>query len=72
MRNKENELRTFLSRARNRPLKQGEKKRMIADFVRYIDALITFFRLTEKLDAAGDTLTRIFRMSEGDKRTKKS
>lgn len=33
---------------------------MIADFVRYIEALVQLFRLSEKLDAAGDTIQRIF------------
>lgn len=48
---------------RNRPLRQSEKQRMIADFVKYIDTLIQIYRLSEKLDAAGDTLSRIFEMS---------
>jgi len=34
---------------------------MIADFVRYIDILISFFRLSDKLDAAGDPLSRVFK-----------
>lgn len=29
---------------------------MIADFVRYIESLVGLFRLSEKLDAAGDTI----------------
>jgi hypothetical protein len=33
---------------------------MVSDFLDYIDMLISFFRLSEKLDAAGDTLSRIF------------
>ena len=36
---------------------------MIQDFVRYIDTLIQVYRLFEKLDAAGDTLSRIFQMA---------
>lgn len=40
MRDKEKELRKFLSQTRNRNLRQSEKQRMIADFIRYIDALI--------------------------------
>ena len=33
---------------------------MVADFITYIETLINLFRLSEKLDAAGDTLTRIY------------
>jgi hypothetical protein len=36
---------------------------MIQDFVKYIDVLVQIYRLSEKLDAAGDTLSRIFAMS---------
>ena len=36
---------------------------MIADFVKYVDILVQIYRLSEKLDAAGDTLSRIFQMS---------
>ena len=44
---------------------------MIADFVRYIDTLIQVFRLCEKLDAAGDTVTRIFKnKTEGESKKK--
>lgn len=35
---------------------------MIADFVRYIETLVHLFRLSEKLDAAGDTISRIFKI----------
>ena len=34
---------------------------MISDFIKYIDALVQIFRLSAKLDAAGDTLSRTFR-----------
>jgi len=67
MRAKERELRKFLSVQRNRPLRQGERKRMVADFVRYIEGLISIFRLTEKLDAAGDTMSRIFHLCRESK-----
>ena len=41
---------------------------MIADFMKYIDILIQVYRLAEKLDAAGDTVTRVFKRSiEGGK-----
>lgn len=33
---------------------------MVADFMHYVETLINLYRLSEKLDAAGDTLTRIF------------
>jgi len=66
MRLKEKELRRFCSMQRNRPLRQSEKQRMISDFVKYIDTLIQIYRLSEKLDAAGDTLSRIFEMSTED------
>jgi len=39
---------------------------MIGDFIKYIDVLIQVFRLSMKLDAAGDTLSRIFAMSVQD------
>ena len=39
---------------------------MVADFINYIDMLINFFRLSEKLDAAGDTLSRIFSDMESE------
>jgi hypothetical protein len=35
---------------------------MISDFMKYIDILIQLYRLAEKLDAAGDTLTRVFKI----------
>jgi hypothetical protein len=63
MKAKEKELRHFLSVQRNRTLRQSEKQRMIADFIRYIDTLVQIFRMTEKLDAAGDKLGRIFKFS---------
>jgi hypothetical protein len=63
MRKKEKELRRTLEHQKNRNLRQGEKQKMIADFVRYIDTLIQIFRLSEKIDAAGDTLSRIFEMA---------
>ena len=63
MKDKEKELRNFLAVQRNRTLKQSEKQRMIADFIRYIDTLVQFFRITEKMDAAGDRLSRIFKES---------
>lgn len=62
MRAKEKDLRKFLAVQRNRTLRQSEKQRMIADFVRYIEALVQLFRLSEKLDAAGDTIQRIFKI----------
>lgn len=37
---------------------------MIHDFLKYIETLINIFRLSEKLDAAGDTLSRIFNFSK--------
>jgi hypothetical protein len=40
MRAKEKELRQFLVLSRNRSLGAAEKKRMIADFIRYVDILI--------------------------------
>jgi len=36
---------------------------MIHDFLKYIETLISIFRLFEKLDAAGDTLTRVFNIT---------
>jgi len=39
---------------------------MIADFVKYIDVLVQIYRLSMKLDAAGDTLSRIFSESVAD------
>jgi len=33
---------------------------MIADFIVYIENLINLFRLFQKIDAAGDTLLRVF------------
>ena len=35
---------------------------MIADFMKTIDTLIQVYRLSEKLDAAGDTLSRVFKI----------
>jgi len=43
---------------------------MIADFIKYIDALVQVYRLSEKLDAAGDTLTRIFKLAQENGPTK--
>ena len=63
MRAKEKDLRKFLAVQRNRTQRQSEKQRMIADFVRYIETLVQLFRLSEKLDAAGDTISRIFKIS---------
>lgn len=63
MREKEKELRRFLAQQRNRTLKQSEKQRMIADFMKTIDTLIQVYRLSEKLDAAGDTLSRVFKIT---------
>ena len=42
----------------------SDKNRMIHDFLKYIETLINIFRLSEKLDAAGDTLTRVFNISK--------
>ena len=36
---------------------------MIADFMNTIDTLIQVYRLSEKLDAAGDTLSRVFKIT---------
>lgn len=74
MRTKEKEVRRFLSIQRNRTLRNPEKQSMISDFIKYIDALVQIFRLSEKLDAAGDTLTRIFRQAQenGPKKSDKS
>jgi hypothetical protein len=63
MRDKEKEIRKVLGQQKNRTLKQSEKQKMISDFMKYIDILIQVYRLAEKLDAAGDTLTRIFKSS---------
>jgi hypothetical protein len=38
---------------------------MIIDFLQYIDVLIQIYRLSQKLDSAGDTLPRIFEISAG-------
>lgn len=35
---------------------------MIADFIRYVDTLVQFYRVVQKVDAAGDTLHRIFHL----------
>lgn len=37
---------------------------MIHDFLKYIETLINIYRLSEKLDAAGDTLSRVFNISK--------
>ena len=66
MRQKEKEARRLLEVQRNRPLRQSEKSRMVSDFLKYIETLIQIYRLCEKLDAAGDTLTRIFEGSLGN------
>lgn len=68
MRKSEQELRRSLSLQKNRTLRQGEKQRMIVDFLQYIDALIQVYRLSQKLDSAGDTLHRIFEGSSGSSR----
>lgn len=65
MRQKEQELRKLMSLTKNRTLRQGEKQRMINEFLQYIDGLISVFRLSQKLDSAGDTLPRIFAISVG-------
>ena len=36
---------------------------MIVDFLSYVETLINLFRLSEKLDAAGASLTSILRRS---------
>jgi hypothetical protein len=66
MRDKEKQLRQFLEKKRNKELRTSEKNRMIHDFLKYIETLINIFRLSEKLDAAGDTLTRVFNISKKD------
>jgi hypothetical protein len=38
---------------------------MIIDFLQYIDVLIQIYRLSEKLDSAGDTLSRILGIAVG-------
>lgn len=38
---------------------------MIIDFIHYIDVLIQVYRLSQKLDSAGDTLSRTFLMAVG-------
>lgn len=40
MREREQELRRMAGVQKNRTLRQGEKQRMIVDFLQYIDALI--------------------------------
>jgi hypothetical protein len=39
---------------------------MIQDFLKYVETLIHVFRLSEKSDAAGDTITRIMRIAKND------
>ena len=51
------------TKKRNKELRTSEKNRMIHDFLKYIETLISIFRLSEKLDAAGDTLTRVFNIT---------
>ena len=33
---------------------------MISDFISFVEILVNLYRISEKLDAAGDTLARIF------------
>lgn len=35
---------------------------MISDFITFVEVLVNLYRISEKLDAAGDTLARIFQM----------
>lgn len=35
---------------------------MISDFITFIEILVNLFRISEKLDAAGDTMARIFQI----------
>lgn len=49
---------------------------MISDFLTFIEVLVNLYRISEKLDAAGDTLARIFQTVydseiEDSKKTKK-
>lgn len=60
MRDKEKSLRQQMTTLKNRPLKQTEKQQMIQDFLDFVETLINMFRLSEKLDSAGYTLTNIF------------
>lgn len=60
MRDKEKILRKTLASQKNRTLRQSEKQRMIADFITFVEVLVNLYRISEKLDAAGDTLARIF------------
>lgn len=60
MRDKEKLLRKNLATQKNRTLRQSEKQKMISDFITFIEVLVNLFRISEKLDAAGDTLARIF------------
>lgn len=62
MREKEKVLRKTLSTQKNRTLRQSEKQKMISDFITFVEVLVNLFRISEKLDAAGDTLARIFQM----------
>lgn len=49
---------------------------MISDFLTFVEVLVNLYRISEKLDAAGDTLARIFQTvyeseEEQSKKTKK-
>lgn len=35
---------------------------MISDFITFVEILVNLYRISEKLDAAGDTLARIFQI----------
>ena len=62
MRDSEQKLRKQLAVNKNRTLRQSEKQKMISDFITFVEILVNLYRISEKLDAAGDTLARIFQI----------